>query len=90
LNVLGIETSCDDTAAAVVRDGRQILSSIIFSQTLLHRPYGGVVPEIASRSHVENLPATIEEAVKLSGVGWNGIDAVAGTYGPGDGSLPVV
>jgi N6-L-threonylcarbamoyladenine synthase len=83
VNVLGIETSCDDTAAAVVRDGRDILSSVVFSQTALHRPYGGVVPEIASRSHVEALPATIENAVHQSGVDWNGIDAVAVTYGPG-------
>jgi N6-L-threonylcarbamoyladenine synthase len=83
VNVLGIETSCDDTAAAVVRDGRDILSSVVASQTTLHRPYGGVVPEIASRSHVENLPITIENAVRQSGVDWNGIDAIAVTYGPG-------
>ena len=81
--ILGIETSCDETAAAVVRDGREVLSSVVFSQIALHRPFGGVVPEIASRSHVENLPQVIEEALEKSGVGWKGIDAIAVTYGPG-------
>jgi N6-L-threonylcarbamoyladenine synthase len=83
VNILGIETSCDETAAAVVRDGRHVMSNVVFSQTALHRPYGGVVPEIASRSHVEALPGVVEEAVGTSGVGWSGIDAVAVTYGPG-------
>lgn len=83
MNVLGIETSCDETAAAVVRDGRDVLSNIVFSQTLLHRPYGGVVPEIASRSHVEFLPGVVEDAIRQSGLGWADIDAVAVTYGPG-------
>jgi N6-L-threonylcarbamoyladenine synthase len=83
MNVLGIETSCDETAAAIVRDGREVLSSIVFSQTQLHRPYGGVVPEIASRSHVENLPGVIDEAVRQSGIAWQEVDVVAVTYGPG-------
>jgi N6-L-threonylcarbamoyladenine synthase len=83
MNVLGIETSCDETAAAVVRDGREVLSSVIFSQIALHRPYNGVVPEIASRSHVENLPQIIDEAVATSGLGWHEINCVAVTYGPG-------
>lgn len=83
MNVLGIETSCDETSAAVVRDGRVVLSSIVFSQTHLHAPYGGVVPEIASRSHVETLPSVIEEAISKSGLAWNSIDIVASTYGPG-------
>jgi N6-L-threonylcarbamoyladenine synthase len=83
VNVLGIETSCDETAAAVVRDGREVLSSVVLSQVDLHRPYGGVVPEIASRSHVENLPAVIEAAVARARVPWGGVDAVAFTYGPG-------
>jgi N6-L-threonylcarbamoyladenine synthase len=82
VNVLGIETSCDETAAAVVADGRAVLSSVVFSQAALHRPYGGVVPEIASRSHLENLPGVIAEAVR-AGPGWAGLDAVAVTYGPG-------
>ncbi|MDD5708525.1 MAG: tRNA (adenosine(37)-N6)-threonylcarbamoyltransferase complex transferase subunit TsaD, partial [Kiritimatiellae bacterium] len=56
MTILGIETSCDETAAAIVRDGCQVLSSIVHSQVALHAPHGGVVPEIASRSHVERLP----------------------------------
>ena len=83
MNVLGIETSCDETAAAVVREGRDVASSVVFSQVALHRPYGGVVPEIASRSHVEALPGVVAAAVAECGAGWDGIDAVAATYGPG-------
>jgi N6-L-threonylcarbamoyladenine synthase len=83
MNVLGIETSCDETAAAVVRDGTEILSNAVFSQSELHRPYGGVVPEIASRNHVEVLPAVVEQARMQSGLEWTDIDAVAVTYGPG-------
>ena len=83
MNVLGIETSCDETAAAVVVDGREVLSSCIFSQVALHGPYGGVVPEIASRSHVQTLPRVIDEAVSTSGLPWEAIDVVAGTFGPG-------
>ncbi|NQU40158.1 MAG: tRNA (adenosine(37)-N6)-threonylcarbamoyltransferase complex transferase subunit TsaD [Lentisphaerae bacterium] len=83
MNVLGIETSCDETAAAVVADGRAVLSNSIFSQVALHGPYGGVVPEIASRSHVQTLPRMIDEAVTTSGLDWNAIDCVAATFGPG-------
>jgi N6-L-threonylcarbamoyladenine synthase len=83
MNVLAIETSCDETAAAVVRDGRDILSNVVFSQVALHRPYGGVVPEIASRNHVEKLPPVIAEAREQAGLEWRAIDAVAVTYGPG-------
>jgi N6-L-threonylcarbamoyladenine synthase len=83
MNVLGIETSCDETAAAVVRNGRDVLSNVVFSQISLHEPYGGVVPEIATRSHVENLPRVIETALSEAGTGWNSVDAVAVTYGPG-------
>ena len=81
--ILGIETSCDETAAAVVRGGTETLSSIVFSQVHLHGPYGGVVPEIASRSHVEALPGVIDEAVSAAGVSWEQLDGVAVTYGPG-------
>lgn len=81
--VLGIETSCDETSAGVVRDGYAVLSNVVFSQVELHGPYGGVVPEIASRSHVQALPGVIEEAVRESGVDWAELDAVAATYGPG-------
>ena len=86
--VLGIETSCDETAAAVVRDGREVLSSVVYSQVPLHQAYGGVVPEIASRSHLEKISGVIQEAV--AGVGWEAIDAVAVTYGPGLASSLIV
>jgi len=69
MTILGIETSCDETAAAVVRDSREVISSVVYSQVSLHQPYGGVVPEIASRSHVEKLPGVISEAVRRSVLG---------------------
>ena len=81
--VLGIESSCDETAAAVVRDGREVLSSVVNSQVASHRPYGGVVPEIASREHVEAFPKVVAEALERAGMGWGEIDAVAATHGPG-------
>lgn len=83
MNVLGIETSCDETAAAIVTDGRKVLSNIVFSQTDLHRPYGGVVPEIASRNHLDLLPGIIESALNEAKLNWRQIDAVAATFGPG-------
>ncbi len=83
MNVLGIETSCDETSAAVVRHGRQVLSNVVSSQVSLHRPYGGVVPEIASRSHVRVLPDVIREALDRAGQTWATIDCIAATYGPG-------
>lgn len=83
MNVLGIETSCDETAAAVVADGRVVRSSAVFSQVALHCPHGGVVPEIASRQHVENLPRVLDEALAQSGLRWSHLQAVAVTYGPG-------
>ncbi len=98
--VLGIESSCDESAAAVVLDGRKVLSNVVFSQVELHRPYGGVVPEIASRSHVEKLPGVVRRAVAQAfgddgggepGVAsWRAIDAVAVTYGPGLASSLIV
>ena len=81
--VLGLESSCDETAAAVVRDGREVLSSAIHSQIASHRPYGGVVPEIASREHVGNFPVVVTDAMARAGVGWPEIDALAVTHGPG-------
>ncbi|MGQ0543351.1 MAG: tRNA (adenosine(37)-N6)-threonylcarbamoyltransferase complex transferase subunit TsaD [Blastocatellia bacterium] len=81
--ILGIESSCDETAAAVVRDGREILSSIISSQIDLHRPFGGVVPELASREHLEKIEPVINEALKKARVKLAEIDAVAVTQGPG-------
>ena len=84
MNILGIETSCDETAAAVVRDGHEVLSSVVYTQIPLHRPYGGVVPEIASRAHVEKISGVVREALHEAGMdGGEGIDAVAVTYGPG-------
>ena len=82
MTVLGIETSCDETSAAVVRDGREVLSCVVHTQAQ-HRPFGGVVPEIASRCHVRLLPGIVEEAVARSGVGWDGLDEIAATRGPG-------
>ena len=81
--ILGIETSCDETAAAVVRDGRVVLSSVVSSQIDIHARFGGVVPEIASRAHVELLTPVIAEALVEAGVDEKGIDAVACTVGPG-------
>ncbi len=83
MNVLGIETSCDETSAAIVSDGSRVLSNVVFTQIAKHRPYGGVVPEIASRCHVEELPGIAAQAVGDAKIGWDGIDAVAVTYGPG-------
>ncbi|MFN6964191.1 MAG: tRNA (adenosine(37)-N6)-threonylcarbamoyltransferase complex transferase subunit TsaD [Pyrinomonadaceae bacterium] len=81
--VLGIESSCDETAAAVVRDGREILSSVISSQIELHRPFGGVVPELASREHLEKIEPVIAQALDEARVELEEIDAVAVTQGPG-------
>ena len=81
--ILAIESSCDETAAAVVKNGRQVLSNIISSQIDLHTLYGGVVPEIASRKHIEKINQVIEEALKAAQVTMNDIDAIAVTYGPG-------
>jgi N6-L-threonylcarbamoyladenine synthase len=81
--VLGIETSCDDTAAAVVRDGREILSSVVRSQDAVHAEFGGVVPELASRNHVANVVPVVREALALAGLGLDGLHGVAATRGPG-------
>lgn len=81
--ILAIESSCDETAAAVIKNGREVLSNIIFSQIELHKLYGGVVPEIASRKHIEKINQVIEEALKEAGVTLQDIDAIAVTYGPG-------
>ncbi len=81
--ILAIESSCDETAAAVVTDGRQVQSNIIYSQIALHTVYGGVVPEIASRKHVEKVNQVVRAAIDEAGITWDDIDAVAVTYGPG-------
>ena len=81
--ILGIESSCDETAAAVIRNGREVLSNVISSQIELHKLYGGVVPEIASRKHIENINQVIEEALSQADVTLDDLDAVGVTYGPG-------
>jgi len=81
--VLGIETSCDETSAAVVRDGREVLSDIVWSQVRVHSPYGGVVPELASRAHVRNIATVTDLALKRAGVSLEEIGLVAVTRGPG-------
>lgn len=81
--ILGIESSCDETAASVVRGGREILSNVINTQIDFHKKYGGVVPEIASRKHIESIDAVVEEATKTAGVQFSDLDAIAVTYGPG-------
>jgi N6-L-threonylcarbamoyladenine synthase len=81
--VLGIETSCDDTAAAVVRGGAEILSSVVSSQVDVHAAYGGVVPELAGRAHLELLPVVVADALRLAGIEGRALDAVAATMGPG-------
>ena len=81
--LLSIETSCDETAAAVVRDGRDILSSVISSQVAIHAEYGGVVPEIASRKHLESLTPVINGALQEAGIGMEALEGVAVTRGPG-------
>ena len=81
--VLAIESSCDETAAAVVKNGRQVLSNVISSQIALHTLYGGVVPEIASRKHIEKINQVIEAALREAGMALEEIDVIAVTYGPG-------
>ena len=81
--ILAIESSCDETAAAVVKNGREVLANVIFSQIALHTLYGGVVPEIASRKHIEKINQVIEEALEEAHVTMDDITAIAVTYGPG-------
>jgi N6-L-threonylcarbamoyladenine synthase len=83
MRLLAIETSCDETAAAVVEDERQILSNVVSSQAQIHAPYGGVVPEVASRHHIENICPVISQALRDAEVDFPEIDAVAVTQGPG-------
>ena len=83
MRILGIESSCDETAAAVVEDGRTILSNIIASQFDLHRPFGGVVPEVAARAHAERITAVVDEALSVAGCGRDSIDAISVVNRPG-------
>ena len=81
--ILAIESSCDETAAAVVKNGRTVLSNVISSQIDLHKLYGGVVPEIASRKHIEKINQVIEEALQEANISLDDLDAIGVTYGPG-------
>src|ERR1041385_9104971 len=83
MNVLGIETSCDETSAAVVGDGYQAFSNIVASQADLHARWGGVVPEVASRKHVEQVLQVVEEALSTAGITYRDIDGIAVTSRPG-------
>jgi len=83
MRVLGIETSCDETAAAVVEDGRRVLSDVVSTQVDIHRRWGGVVPELASRNHVVQILPVVDEALRRAGVGLTDLDLVAVTRGPG-------
>ena len=90
MRILGIETSCDETSAAVVEDGRRVLSNVIASQIDIHARYGGIVPEVASRQHILSLVPTIQQALQEADVKLEDLDGVAVTYGPGlAGSLMV-
>ncbi|MGH2603755.1 MAG: tRNA (adenosine(37)-N6)-threonylcarbamoyltransferase complex transferase subunit TsaD, partial [Dehalococcoidia bacterium] len=89
MRVLGIESSCDECAAAVVEDGRRIIANVVATQAEIHARYGGVVPEVASRRHLETMIPVVESALEQAG-GWGSIDAIGATYGPGlAGSLLV-
>jgi N6-L-threonylcarbamoyladenine synthase len=85
MRILGIETSCDETAASVVEDGSKLLSNVVASSMDLHAAYGGVVPEIAARSHIEAIMPVINQAINDAGLGWDDIDGIAVTYGAGLG-----
>lgn len=79
---LGIESSCDETSVAVVKNGREVLSNVIDSQIKIHEKYGGVVPEIASRNHIEAISRVTKTALKEANINFNDIDVVSATYGP--------
>lgn len=81
--ILAIESSCDETAASVVKNGREVLSNVISSQIALHTQFGGVVPEIASRKHIEKINQVVTQALEDAGVTLTDVDAIGVTYGPG-------
>ena len=83
MKILGIESSCDETAAAVVADGRRLLSSVVHSQIDIHAQYGGVVPEVAARSHIEMITPVIDRALAEAACSWDEIDGIAVTYAIG-------
>src|SRR5690554_5146067 len=83
ITIMAIETSCDETSVAIVKNGREVLTNQIYSQIEIHQKFGGVVPEVASRNHLEKLPYIIDEAIMESGVSLGDLDGVAVTHGPG-------
>ena len=83
ITILAIETSCDETSAAVVRNGREVLSNTIYTQIATHKLFGGVVPEIACRQHIMKIDGVVSQAMEEAGIDFDGIDAIAVTYGPG-------
>ncbi len=83
ITILGVETSCDETSVAIVKNGREVLSNVINSQIKIHEKFGGVVPEIASRKHIEAISEVTEEALKKANMTFSDIDVIACTYGPG-------
>ena len=82
MNILAIETSCDETAAAVVTDAATVRSNVVWSQIAVHQPFGGVVPELAARAHIEAIIPVTKTALELANLGWDGIDAIAVTNRP--------
>src|SRR5690349_91466 len=90
MKILGIESSCDETAAAVVEDGKRLLSNVVASSMDLHVQYGGVVPEIAARSHIESILPVIHQALSEANCSWHDIDGIAVTYGAGLGGSLLV
>src|SRR5579859_4760662 len=83
IRILGIESSCDETAAAIVADGREILSSVVASQIDIHRKYGGVVPELASPEHLRRIVPVVRDALEQAGLAFRDVDAIGVTQGPG-------
>ncbi|MCL1948126.1 MAG: tRNA (adenosine(37)-N6)-threonylcarbamoyltransferase complex transferase subunit TsaD, partial [Turicibacter sp.] len=83
VTLLAIESSCDETSVAIIRNGTEVLANIVASQIESHKRFGGVVPEVASRHHVEDITRVIEEAMDTAGLGWKQLDAIAVTEGPG-------
>ena len=83
MKILGIESTCDETAAAIVQDGYKLLSNVVYSQIDIHSVYGGVVPEVAARSHLEYINPVVNQALEEAGLGWQDIDAISVSYAPG-------
>src|SRR5260221_14706578 len=89
MRILAIESSCDETGAAIVADGRFILSNVVASQASIHERYGGVVPEVASRQQLSALVPVLETALAEAGIGWGGVDPIPAAHGPGLAGAPL-